>query len=75
MGTFIDRDQVGNITGFYFCRQHEGQEEVDNGHHDLVAFQRQRQQTRTNLGQQLRAEIDASTTVEELKAILRKVVG
>jgi len=75
MGTFIDRDETGQIIGSYFCRQRDGQEEVANGHPQLVAFQRAREQARANRSQALRDEVDAARTVDELKAILKKVVG
>ena len=72
MGTFIDRAPDGRVKGMYFCRQYEGQEEVENGHPDLLAFQHQPDSSLLKR-QQVEADIDACTSLADVKAVLKKL--
>jgi hypothetical protein len=73
---FVNRDEAGKVTGVYVPQQYKDQEFVQNDNPALVEFYKsQRTLLRQNARTALLAEVDNATSVDQLKTILKKLIG
>jgi hypothetical protein len=70
MSRFVDRDEKGRINGTYACKQRPDQEELPDGHSDLVEFETYLKDPHTRLD----IEAFATKQVEKLDVKVREFV-